>query len=183
VNDADRSANAAMLTTFAQKVAELSPDAWERVAAGCAALDQRTANAFLGRSELVGLSFVAGTDPYEGPFLRSAVGVWGTLWGLALEATHGLSPSGAARLEAAAPWLPPGAPLSKPLSDALSRLAAVACAQRPSHPGVAAALFAIGLAFIARRALTQASIAAIYKPFEREIPYASLMPGQEEHAA
>ena len=184
MNEADRLVNLAMLTSFARKVAELPPDAWDRVAARCGSLDQRTVDGFLGRAELVGRSFVPDTDTYQHPFVHSAVGAWGTLCGLALETTHALSPSGSVRFEhAAGSWLPPGAPLSKPLSDALSRLAAVANAQRPSHPGIAAALFAVGLVFIARRTIAPTSIAAIYRPFESEIPYASLSQGSQEHAA
>lgn len=183
MNDADRLASLAMLTTFTDRVSSLAPDAWERIAARCDALDQRTASALLGRGELVGLAFVSGTDPYAQPFLHSALGAWGTLWGVALEATHALSPSGAARFEiGTGSWLPPGAPLAQPYSDALSRLVATASAQRPTHPGVAAALFAVGLAFIARRAGSEGSVATIYKPFEGEIPYASLVPGSQEHA-
>ena len=166
--------NDSQLITFAQRVGDLPPEAWERIAARCGVLDHRSVEAFLGRAELVGRVFTFDADPYRHPFVLSALGAWGTLWGLAMEVLH--------LVHTPHNDLPPGGPVPKPQSEALSRLAAVAHAQRPHHPGAAAACYAVGLALL-RSKVAAASIAALYGPFEPEIPFSSLRPDPEQHAA
>ncbi len=162
------------LVTFAERAANLSADAWERIAARCGKLDHHSLEAFLGRAELIGRVFTLDADPYQRPFVQSALGAWGTLWGAAMEAVH---------LTHAPPYhLPPDGPLSKPQAEAISHLAAVAQAQRPRHPGAAAACYAVGLALL-RRNVAPASIAPLYSPFEPEIPFTSLRHDPEQHAA
>ncbi len=162
------------LITFANRVADLPAEAWERIAARCGKLEHHSVEAFLGRAEFIGRVFTLDADPYQRPFVQSALGAWGTLWGVAIEAVHLAHPPQS--------HLPLGGPLSKPQAEALSHLAAVAQTQRPRHPGAAAACYAVGLALL-RRNLAPASIAPLYSPFEPEIPFTSLRHDPEQHAA
>ena len=165
--------NGAMLATFAQRVADLTPEAWERIATRCDKLDHRSVEGFLGRAELVGRVFTLDADPYRHPFVLSALGAWGTLWGVLGEALH--------LLNVRAPTVPAGGPVPKLKAEALSRLAATTDTQRLHHPGAAAACSVVGLALLRPHAAK--NIAVLYSPFEPEIPFASLGPDPEQHAA
>ncbi len=172
----DRSAHGTLLVPFAQQLAGLGPEAWERIAERCGSLDRRTIEGFLGRAELVGRAFVFDADPYRQPFIQSALGAWGTLWGMVMETAYLFGPPDPRMASGS------GGPIPKPQADALARISSVAHAQRSLHPGAAAAAFAVGVALLRATAGSQ-SIASLYGPFEPEIPLASLRPDPEQHAA
>ncbi len=168
--------NVSILVTFAQRVSDLTPEAWERIAARCDKLEHRSLEGFLGRAELVGRVFTLDADPYRQPLVLSALGAWGTLWGLAMEGLHLLNVAPPKATSAA------GGVIPQPQADALDRVVAAADRQRRDHPGAAAACHVIGLVLL-RSQVAAANIASLYAPFEPEIPFASLGADPEQHAA
>jgi hypothetical protein len=171
-----------LLIAFAGRAAALAPDAWDRIAERCSRLDPSTVEAFLGRIELLARSITPEPDPYAPlPLIRSWFAAMGGAYGVIQELAR-LTPPNPEEWERTTRASGPGpAHLPEPGARAFMQIEALAQRQLSKHPGTATALRAVSLALLAYPKSRPASFDAIYKPFEPEIPFASLSPG--EHAA
>ena len=178
-------ATASMLAAFAARAGLLDAAAWERIAARCAVLDLPTVSGLFGRAGLFAHSFTPAADPYSRPFLQPAMGVFGTVLGLLLELSVEFAPPEPERFERWAARIRERASAAGPDPKLEPFLAILGLAERQQgrHPGTAAALRAVAIALIARPMAPEDRLAAVYKPFEPEIPYASLAAEPGEHAA
>lgn len=70
---------------FAARVAELTPEARERIYTRCARLDGRNLDGFLHRIELFARS-MPDSDPYQEPMMRPALAMLGRAFGVLHEA-------------------------------------------------------------------------------------------------
>jgi hypothetical protein len=180
----DQHADPPVLMVFADKAAALPPEAWNRIGERCALLDPSTVTAFLGRVELIARSVTPDPDPYAQPLVQSTMAVMGNIWGMMLEVSARLAPLGPEYFERARPRGDQGSTVGRVAGmDAFLRIQGLAQRQQAVHPGTAAALRAVSLALMVRRTPAHATFEAVYRPFEPEIPYASLSPSPGEHAA
>jgi hypothetical protein len=171
------------LRNFAQRLAALDEAAWSRIRARCALLD-RDLIGLLGRAELFARSVLPDSDPYSLPLYRPTTAALGAAFGLLGEIgllLGGPDPDGFQRT--AVRLLQDHADSPREVNQAafLTVLAAAA-RNRRDHAGTAAALQAIAFSLLSG-ARAPADVAAVYGPFEAEIPFASLDTGPDQHAA
>lgn len=176
-------ADPTLLVAFAAKAAALPPEAWDRIGARCALLDSPTVAALLARVELFARSITPDSDPYSRPLVRSTMAMLGGMFGMLHEVSARLAPPDPQAFDRAMQQRhdQESAGRHVPGLDAALRIESLAQHVQADHPGTAAALRAVSLALMARRTSPPAVFDAIYRPFEPEIPFASLSPG--EHAA
>ena len=157
------------LQAFAARLAELAPDAWHRINSRCALLDPFSIETFVGRLALYSRS-VPDADPYRLPGLRPFLATMSSALGLLTEVAARLGPSDPEAFDRAAQRHP-----KKTAADFM-RLETVAQRQQRDHPGTASALRAVAHGLLWQQKASETGFAAIYQPFEPEIPLASLEP-------
>jgi hypothetical protein len=172
-----------LVGAFASRVAGLQPEAWDRIGARCAILDGASIVGVLGRAELLGRALTPDTDPYSQPFLKPVIATLGTLGGLFAEVALLFGAPEPGNFERAADRQHAHPDPGQPQLEPFLRLVAAADRQRPRHPGTASALYAVAIALLARRMVSQAELRKLYAPFEPEISFASLVEESEQHTA
>ncbi len=139
--------------------------------------------AFLGRVALQSRAVTPELDPYTpAPLVRSTVATIGGVIGVVLEALRLLPSDPEAFERASQPRTdrPPPTP-DEPFRLAWMKVEALAQRQQARHAGTATALRAVSFGLTWDPKSRPAAFEATYKPFEPEIPFASLVAG--EHAA
>ena len=154
---------------FAARLLELTPDAWERINTRCALLDAFSVEAFVGRLALYARS-APDADPYRLPGLRPFLTTMSSALGFLNEIVARLGPVDPEGFDRAALRHP-----NKTCAEFM-RIESVALRQQRDHPGTASALRAVGHGLLWQQQAGDAGFAAIYQPFEPEIPLASLEP-------
>ena len=160
---------------FTSRVAELTPDAWERIHERCAALDSRTLEGVLNRLELFARA-MPDSDPYKDPLTRPVMAMIGRFLGFGFMVSDllwRLDPKGLQRTMDRAANQP--ADPRMPGFDHFMRLEMIVKRHDRNHPGTAAALRAVGFGLAWHRTIGPA-FTALYQPFEPEIPFDSLKP-------
>lgn len=166
------SSDPVMVWEFAARLEALTPDAWERIHARCAQLDASTMSAFFGRVELYSRTF-PDTDPYAQPALKPALTVLGGVLGFVAEGIQLLVPPAARgfpeRSTAQQQKLPKG-------MREWQQFESIALREEAGHPGTAAAIRAAGRILMVDHRTMPPAFEPVYRPFEPEIPFASLVP-------
>ena len=163
------SASSERLDAFASRVAALDAGAWERIALRCGALNESSLGALFGRAGLLAESATPDVDPYQQLWLKPAMAALGAAVGLLLELTKTLPPDPPRR-----PSDSRGGSQQPPGYAAFLEIERAARRQLPKHPGIAAALHAAFMALVVGPMMSPQRLAAIYAPFEPEIPFESL---------
>ena len=164
-----------LVGAFAARVAELPPEAWDRIHTRCARLDGRTRDGVLNRIELYARS-MPDSDPYQEPMMRPAMAMLGRVFGFAHELLQ-LSSRPRTQIFERMREMPLPANLKNPQDHrAIIDVELVAERYRTEHPGTASALRAVANGLSWQRKSLGPSFAALYQPFEPEIPLESLKP-------
>jgi hypothetical protein len=170
-----------LYAAFAQRVSALSPAAWERLAAKCAALDGASFQALLGRARVF-------AHPFASPLRQENQNEFGKA--IATVAGAGIAGLGLA-FELAREL---GEVVTKGPNEPLTRKQPTGTAQRDryvdanfllenalamherAHPGLATTVRAAGQAVLRHDWMSPADFASAYAVMETEIPFAELLP-------
>jgi hypothetical protein len=170
----------ALFVAFGNAVGRLTPDAWARISARCADLDQPAFRSLLSRAYLTARSselFLPGGAESRMPFRLIA--------GASRAVQRGIAIAGevAFEFEASAPRVvePPrrrtkstGKPHVDAYIDASNEIESALMSLEREHPGVVTAVRSAGQAVFRHDCLSPANFHAVYRYVEPEIPFATL---------
>ena len=173
-----------LYAAFAQRVSALSPEAWERLASRCAALEGSTFDALIGRARVFARPYTAPLESNTvggvGKAVATAAGVGITGLGIAFELARELGDVFSRT---------PDAPLSRKQTtgsarndryvDASFLLENTLTRHARAHPGLATTVQAAGQAVLRHDWMPPEDFIAAYAVMEPDIPFAELLPKRQ----